>query len=147
MTALEGWQKSKTCVKRELLSLRGCLSFACKVVKPGKMFLRRLIDLSTSFTPFHFHITMTVESRLDIQWWLDFLPTWNRVELIQPEPILARNMQLITDASGVGLSGYFMGEWFSHALVTEDNGMAFRELLVVVLTRCLHEGTAGKTFK
>ena len=36
------------CKKRELLSLIGKLSFACKVVPSGRVFLRRLIDLSTS---------------------------------------------------------------------------------------------------
>ena len=33
----------RRCLKRELLSLIGKLSFACKVVPPGRIFLRRLI--------------------------------------------------------------------------------------------------------
>jgi len=33
------------CTKRELLSLIGKLSFACKVIPSGRIFLRRLIDL------------------------------------------------------------------------------------------------------
>ena len=35
------------CTKRELLSLIGNLSFSCKVLPAGRIFLRRLIDLST----------------------------------------------------------------------------------------------------
>ena len=38
--------KKKT-TKRELLSLIGKLSFAAKVIPAGRIFLRRLIDLST----------------------------------------------------------------------------------------------------
>ena len=38
----------KKCTKRELLSLIGKLSFAAKVIRPGRIFLQRLIDLSTS---------------------------------------------------------------------------------------------------
>ena len=40
---------SCTCTKRTLLSLIGKLSFACKVVPPGRIFLRRLIDLYPLF--------------------------------------------------------------------------------------------------
>ena len=45
---LVAWDAKLTCAKRELLSLVGSLSFACKVVKPCCTFLRRLIDLSTT---------------------------------------------------------------------------------------------------
>ena len=48
MSLLKEWRGKRKCKKRELLSLIGSLSFAAKVVKPGRLFLRRLIDLSTS---------------------------------------------------------------------------------------------------
>ena len=38
---------------------RDALSFACKVVKPGRMFLRRLIDLSTTVSSLHHHIDIS----------------------------------------------------------------------------------------
>ena len=47
---LQQWEVRKKCTKRELLSLIRSLPFACKVAKPGRMFLRRLIALSTSVT-------------------------------------------------------------------------------------------------
>ena len=37
-TMLKEWGKKKKTTKRDLLSLIGFLSFACKVVKPGRMF-------------------------------------------------------------------------------------------------------------
>ena len=64
------------CKKRELLSLIGKLSFACKVVPTGRIFQHRLIDLSTSVEKLHHHLTLTKESKLDMKWWLDFLPQW-----------------------------------------------------------------------
>ena len=45
--ALAEWQGKKAVRKRELLSLIGTLSHACKVVRSGRAFLRRLITLST----------------------------------------------------------------------------------------------------
>ena len=41
-SALESWRGRKACRKRELLSLIGVLAHACKVVRSGRPFLRRL---------------------------------------------------------------------------------------------------------
>ena len=62
------------CKKRELLSLIGKLSFACKMVPSGRIFLHRLIDLSTSVEKLHHHLPLTREAKLNMQWWLHFLP-------------------------------------------------------------------------
>lgn len=40
------WTRKRAARKREVLSLIGQLAHACKVVAPGRTFLRRLIDLS-----------------------------------------------------------------------------------------------------
>ena len=45
-TSLASCRGRKACKKRELLSLIGSLSHACKAVWAGRLFLRRLIDLS-----------------------------------------------------------------------------------------------------
>lgn len=110
--ALLVWSGRKKCTKRELLSLIGSLSFAAKVVKPGRMFLRRLIDLSTTVASLNHHITLNGEARLDIQWWVDFLPSWNGVCFIQGDPITAASLSLFTDASGVGFGAVFRNSWF-----------------------------------
>ena len=65
---LRRWVDRKKCTKRELLSLIGSLSFACKCVKPGRMFLRRLITLSTQVTSLNHNISLNLEARADIQW-------------------------------------------------------------------------------
>ena len=70
------------CCKRELLSLIGKLSFACKVVPAGRIFLRRLIDKSTTVSWLRDRLRITQDVKADIQWWLDFLPTWTGVSLL-----------------------------------------------------------------
>ena len=42
---LVSWQHRKQCSRRELESLVGLLNHACKVVRPGRYFLRCMIDL------------------------------------------------------------------------------------------------------
>ena len=56
------WNRQKKCTKRELLSLIGSLSFASKVVKPGCMFLRRLIELSTTVASLNHHVSLNAEA-------------------------------------------------------------------------------------
>ena len=60
--------------KRDLLSLIGKLSFAAKDVPSGRLFLRRLIELSNMVSKLHHHIHLNVEVREDIIWWNRFLP-------------------------------------------------------------------------
>ena len=53
---LKTWTNTKKCTKRELLSLIGKLSFLCKIVRPGRIFLCRLIDLSCTVKHNHHRI-------------------------------------------------------------------------------------------
>lgn len=139
LNSLHVWQNRKKCTKRELLSLIGVLSFAAKVVKPGRMFLRRLIDLSTTVSCLHHHITLNSESRADIQWWLDFLPGWNGVAMMQPDPFTSVSMFLHTDASGVGFGAVFGDKWFSHRWPDQfhaDLDIHIQELFAIVAAVC-----------
>ncbi len=43
---LAGWRGRKACRQRDLLSLIGMLLHACKVIRAGRTFMRRLIELS-----------------------------------------------------------------------------------------------------
>ena len=115
LSLLTLWRGKKKCAKRELLSLIGSLSFASKVVKPGRMFLRRLIDLSTTVPNLNHHITLNAESRADILWWLEILPSWNGVCFIQSEPVSSASICLFTDASGLGLGAVYGTHWISVA--------------------------------
>ena len=45
---LQEWGDRKVCVTRELESLIGILNHACKVIRPGRLFLRKMIDLLTA---------------------------------------------------------------------------------------------------
>ena len=82
---LQSWSSCKKCRKRDLLSLIGKLNFACRIIPAGCIFLRRLIDLSTTARLPHHHITMNREARHDIAWWLACLPFWNGRAII-PDP-------------------------------------------------------------
>ena len=126
----------RTCTKRELLSLIGKLAFASKVVPPGRIFLRRLIDLSTTVVPLHHHITFNAEARADLSWWLRFLPPWPGVSLLlQSHWSSAPDMDLYTDASDVGYGAYWSGRWFNSHWTPQQAALsiAWREMYAILV--------------
>ena len=60
------WKGRKSCRKRDLLSLIGQLQHACRVVRAGWTFLRRMIDLSTVVVELHHHIRLNKGFRSDL---------------------------------------------------------------------------------
>ena len=107
------WRGRKACRKREILSLIGSLSHACKVVCSGRTFLRRLIDLSTKATRLDHFIRLNAESRADLEWWYQFISPWNGVALLSPLTIQAPTASIYSDASGTwGCVAICQFHWF-----------------------------------
>ena len=76
---LEQWADKKSCTKRELESLIGSPRNACKVIRPGRSFLRRMIDLlHIPQRPGH-HVRLNQQFRSNLQWWRTFASGWNGV--------------------------------------------------------------------
>ncbi|XP_006824681.2 LOW QUALITY PROTEIN: uncharacterized protein LOC102804035 [Saccoglossus kowalevskii] len=109
----------RSCTKRQLLSLLGHLNFACRVVPPGRTFMSRLIELSKGIQKLHHHVGISSESKQDICMWKEFLSGWNGISLFLDRYLTpAPDMQLFTDASGIGHGGYFRGYWFHERWAT-----------------------------
>ena len=83
------------------------------IIPAGRLFLRCIIDLSTTAKCLHYHITLNKEAQADIQWWISFLPSWNgTANFLEQEWTDADSLQLYTDASGrLGFAAYWAGEW------------------------------------
>ena len=79
---LAEWKDKHSCTKRDLLSLIGTLQHACRVVLPGRSFLRRMLDLSKLAKQLYPHVRLNAEFRSDLEWWVTFLPGWNGVEML-----------------------------------------------------------------
>lgn len=109
---LPKWCGRRTATKQQLLSLIGKLHHISLVVTPGRLFLRRLITLSTSVKNLHHHINMNKEAQRDIHWWCEWLPTWNSSSFIpETRAILSSDICLFTDASGKGLGAVYGDQW------------------------------------
>lgn len=133
---LPNWCTRRTCKKRELLSLIGILSFFAIVVRPGRIFVRRLINLSTTVKELHHFVTLSSEAKKDIRWWYDFLPSWNKSSII-PDPLLIKSsdIQLFTDAARYKGLGAVMGNSWIQSDWPPDlmsHNIDFKELFAIL---------------
>ena len=72
--------KRATISHQELESAVGFLSFAAKIVIPGRAFLRRLFDALRRPVGFH---RITSAMRAGLQWWHTFLKDWDNLQLLR----------------------------------------------------------------
>ena len=93
------WQHKKACTKRELLSIIGQLQHACKVVRPGRSFLRRMTNLSMQAKEMHHHLQLNAAFRY-LQWCATFLVEWNGVNMMSHDPRVSQGAVITSDASG-----------------------------------------------
>ena len=115
VTTITQWGTRRTCSKQELQSLIALLNHACKVIRPGRTFLRRMIDLVTtvrSSAPKSATIRLNNEFRADLAWWAEFLSQWNGSSFFPP-PLHIPRLALTSDASGSWGCGAWHGTaWF-----------------------------------
>ena len=136
---LAKWTDRKACTRRELESLVGSLNHACKVVKPGRSFLRRMLDLlrwsSAGPAPQpHHRIRLNRAFRADLQWWRSFIVGWNGVSAWreQREP----SIRMASDASGSwGCGAWYENLWFSLQWpeAARELSIAAKELLPILI--------------
>ncbi len=105
---LQVWGSRSSCKKRKLLSLIGILKHAYRVVRLGRSFLRRLIDLSYTRKHPDDWIRLNRDARSDIRWWGTFAKTWNGRSLCLPSH--AANCTMTSDAPGTWGCGTSLSE-------------------------------------
>ena len=85
----------------DLQSLLGHLNFACKAIKPGRCFLRRLYDLTRGSQNPNHKIKLNEEARADLKLWSSFLKDYNGRTIITDNYNISSNtLKLFTDAAG-----------------------------------------------
>lgn len=114
---LTDWNHRKAASIQQLQSLVGTLNFCSRVIRAGRLFLRRIFHYIS-----HLHhrtkSTTTLQPlpqsvKLDIQWWIKYLPTTNGTCPIYPLTWCTdSDMYIATDACQLGYGGVFGSHWF-----------------------------------
>ena len=109
---LQGWSSRKGCTKRELQCLIGSLQYLTRVFPWGRAFIHRMIRLISNNRPPHAPIRISMGMRLDIQWWLDVLPSWPGIFLFYDSAWSPLDYFEV-DASLVGHGCFWFPHWYS----------------------------------
>ena len=75
------WSGRRSC-RKELESLVGKLSYASRVIQPGRTFLRQLFEVVKGTRRSFHYIRLNAAAHSDIIWWATFAEAWNGVSLI-----------------------------------------------------------------
>ena len=123
---IQSWIGRRSCYKQELQSLAGKLQHACKVVSPGRTFLRRVFEMLRIGCKKHHHIRLSAAFRSDLMWWHIFLARWNGISIIPGVNDTRPPIEIFTDASGgVGCGAWWCPQWIQ---LKWAPGMKFGEL-------------------
>jgi len=135
---LQTWQTKASCTKRQLQSLIGKLNFICSVCRPGRTFLRRMLELlSKGSHPSH-HIRLNKRFFKDIEWWLAFLSDWNGRSMFYDEQWLSNVcLHLFTDACAESFGALFGTAWLSATFhdvgIPTRRSITYKELYAITM--------------
>ena len=135
---VEQWRHRKSCRKRDLQVLAGHLNHACKVIRPGRRFLRGIFGLLSQFGRKDHPIQLNREFRADMEWWHEFASRWNGVSLLREVALQHPSVELWSDASGAwGCGAFWRDEWFQVEWKVwpdfQEATIASKELLLLVI--------------
>ena len=99
---LVSWLRKKHCIKGDLESLAGKLQQACRVVRPGRCFMRHFYAAISVARQRRALIRVNKSIRADIWWWYTFMQEWNGVSLLWNCGKQEVDEDVWTDASGPG---------------------------------------------
>ena len=93
---------------RQLQQLAGKLSWAAHVVNGGRIYLQRVLDHLRPLQKPNHKTRLSPQFKLDIRWWLQFLPVFNCKSLAKP---LMPVTELYTDACNEGAGMVTPVDW------------------------------------
>ena len=136
------WRRRKCCTKEELQSLTGHLNHACKVVRPGRRFLRGVFRLLSQFRRPDHQIRLNAAFRADLEWWHTFVSAWNGVSMMLKESLLFPGVVVWSDASGSwGCGAHWGNQWcqvpWGEWLGFASASIAAKELLPIIVATAI----------
>ena len=136
------WLQKRRCTKKEILSIAGQLQHAATVVWPGRVFVRRLFDLSATVRRNNHHLSLNHGARSDLAWAHEFLVEWNGVSMSSSLGEQKPEVTLTSDASGSwGCGAYWGTKWYQLAWSSTscpvDSNIATKELVPIVIAAAM----------
>ncbi|KAI8503309.1 hypothetical protein Bbelb_191300 [Branchiostoma belcheri] len=114
LAELDRWRVKTSVRRHEVESLLGKLHFLGSCVRPGRLFVSRMILLLRRYSDRHQRLSIDCEFRKDLLWWSTFLPCYNGVSLIPRTGWTEPDAVFSSDACLTGCGGFLhsTGEYF-----------------------------------
>ena len=133
MWELNHWNNKKSCTLKELQCLVGKLQFICAVVRPGKLFLSRMLEFLRNMTSSR--VDISEEFQKDIKWWIKFLPEFQGTGILWMYQIKTLDKIAASDACLKGMGAVSDLEYCKLEFPPEatSHNIAHLELLAIVI--------------
>ena len=106
---IQQFDNKKSATKEELQSLAGILAHCSTVVRGGRTFSRRVINLVNTLKEQHDSTKLTAQFRADMVWWKSFAALFNgKARILRPS---CPSAYIFTDSSSKGFGAYLEGDW------------------------------------
>jgi hypothetical protein len=136
---VQAWLRKRKCSLKDLQSLLGKLHFVAACVRPGRIFVCRLLTFLRTFSPDAGLLCIPVYVKKDLLWWSEFLPLYNGVSMMAIEEWSSPDGVFACDACLDGCGGMFEGQYF-HALFpcfVREQGLDINCLELLTICVCL----------
>lgn len=147
LTLASKWRHLNHCTKSQLRKFLGKLFHVATCNSTLRLFVNRLLD-TLRMCPDHGYVGLSDEFQADISWICEFLPTYNGIDMITPNPTAAH--PVVVDSCLTGAGGHFGMQWyctvFPREIVDSDRHISDLEFLnIVVAIRLFLPGLCGTT--
>ena len=118
------WLNKETASLKEIQSLLGKLNFVAACVRPGRIFISRMLKwlkVLNKGDSRHKQVPIPNYVKKDIRWWYKFLPIYNGVSLMLFEEWCKPDEICSSDASLQGCGGFWQGNYFHTSFPKEFN--------------------------
>lgn len=109
---LSEWLLKNSATLKEVQSLVGKLNFIACCVKPGRIFISRILNFLREFKEGVSSLVVPFELKKDLSWWSKFLDVYNGISILNIEEWTEPDEFLASDACLVGCGGVCQKNFF-----------------------------------
>ena len=102
------WKTKTVATRKEVESLFGKLNFISAVVRPGRIFMSRILSFMKGLSRSGFHKVPHYLHK-DVEWWEIFLPCYNGISMMTIEEWSEPDAVFASDACLIGCGAWFSG--------------------------------------
>ena len=130
---LKNWLSMDTYTKHDLQRLLGKLSFVSAYVRPGRIFMCRLLNALRNISSRLDRLIIDSDMKADISWWISLLDLYNGVSVIPVNVTIANPEVFATDACLDGCGALCFNEYFKRHFPAHLRSRHINELELITI--------------